>query len=122
MQTLRSIAVLTAVGGVGGIVILRRKHLDEIAGSPYFREAFKILRAHPGTVINCEQSRFSYVECMHGGSHFAGAVTLMGEPIKQLGFDPVDENNWCDGARAKFHVRVKGPKDTGCDSIQSKRH
>lgn len=45
-------------------------------------------------------------------------MKLMGEPIKQLGFDPNDENNWCDGTRAKFHVRVKGPKDKGCDFVQ----
>lgn len=37
----------------------------------------------------------------------------MGEPIKQLGFDANDENNWSDGTKAKFNVRVKGPKDKG---------
>lgn len=47
----------------------------------------------------------------------SGAVKLMGEPIKQLGFDPKDENNWCDATRAKFHVRVKGPKDKGSDAV-----
>lgn len=50
----------------------------------------------------------------------AGAVKLMGEPIRQLGFDPSDENNWCDGKRAKYHVRVKGPKDKGCNSVTYK--
>lgn len=48
MQTLRTVAVLTAVGGVGGIIALRNKKLKEISGSPFFREAFKILRAHEG--------------------------------------------------------------------------
>lgn len=71
----------------------------------------------------CERIRV----CRHGKNSLAlldgkyqvffflssGVVALMGEPIKQLGFDTKDEKNWCDGARAKFHVRVKGPKDRG---------
>lgn len=48
LQTLGGTAVLITVVGVGGILLLRQKKLEEISGSPYFRAAFKILRAHQG--------------------------------------------------------------------------
>lgn len=43
-----------------------------------------------------------------------GAIKYLGEPIKHVGFQLEDaENNNCDGQRAKFTVKVKGPKDRG---------
>lgn len=113
MDTLRSIAILTAVGGTTGIFLVRKQKLNEITGSPYFREAFKILRTHPG--IQCDKLNISLsdVGWISVLVIFSGAVELMGEPIHQLSFDIGDENNWCDGYRAKFNVRVKGPKDKG---------
>lgn len=44
----------------------------------------------------------------------SGAVSLLGEPIKEMGFDLSDERkNFCDGYKAHFEVAVKGPKDRG---------
>lgn len=113
LQSLYSTAMVIAVGGIGGIFILRMNKLNDISGSPYFREAFKILRAHQGMARYADSSLNLWCEKWYSGLNHSGAVQLLGEPIKQLGFDPVDVNNWCDGTRAKFHVRVKGPKDKG---------
>lgn len=43
----------------------------------------------------------------------SGAIKLLGEPIKQLSFDLSDDDNYCDGRYAQFHVRVKGSNDKG---------
>lgn len=43
-----------------------------------------------------------------------GCVKYLGEPIKEVGFDLADpEHNFCDGTKAQFEVRVRGPKDKG---------
>lgn len=43
----------------------------------------------------------------------AGAIKLLGEPIKQLGFDMSDKENFIQGRSCQYHVRVKGPNDKG---------
>lgn len=43
-----------------------------------------------------------------------GAVSLLGEPIKEANFDLGDEKKcFCDGKVAQFEVKVKGPKNRG---------
>lgn len=93
MQTLRGIAVVTGLAGISGCVYLQLKATQNIGNSPFFREAFKILRADEG------------------------AQKLLGQPIKQLGFDITDKDNHCDGKFAQYHVRVKGPNDRGTFEI-----
>lgn len=47
-------------------------------------------------------------------STYLGAVHLLGEPIKEYGFDLADTNhNFCNEQQAQFEVNVKGPKDKG---------
>lgn len=48
MKTLVNTAIGIAFAGVSGIMYFQLKQLDEIANSEFFREAFKILRAHQG--------------------------------------------------------------------------
>lgn len=50
---------------------------------------------------------------------FLGAAQYLGEPIKQLGFRPDNEDNWCNGKQAQYHVRVKGTKDNGNNQVKS---
>lgn len=38
---------------------------------------------------------------------------MLGEPIKELGFDLGDSSNFSDGQSAQFMVNVKGVKDKG---------
>lgn len=89
MQTLRGVAVVTALAGISGCVYLQIKATDNIGQSPFFREAFKILRADES------------------------ARKLLGQPIRQLGFDITNKDNHCDGKHAQYHVRVRGPNDKG---------
>lgn len=48
MKTLVNTAIGIGFAGVSGMMYLQLKQLDDIANSDYFREAFKILRAHRG--------------------------------------------------------------------------
>lgn len=48
MKTLVNTAVGTAVVGIGAILYVQLKRMEQIANSDFFREAFKLLRAHPG--------------------------------------------------------------------------
>lgn len=46
--------------------------------------------------------------------HFPGAVQLLGEPIKEHGFDlGKSQSNFCTTTAAQFEVKVRGPKDKG---------
>lgn len=46
--------------------------------------------------------------------NFLGSIHLLGEPIKEIGFDLGDEyRNFSDGKNARFEVSVKGPKEKG---------
>lgn len=51
-----------------------------------------------------------------------GAVRLLGEPIKETGFDvnDIEKNHW-DENRAAFEVTVSGPKDKGKFEIINKQ-
>lgn len=40
-------------------------------------------------------------------------MSLLGEPIKNMGFDVGDPQNNCDGQNAHFEVAVKGSKERG---------
>lgn len=42
-----------------------------------------------------------------------GAVTFLGEPIKQKGFRLGDSNNFLTTEQAQFQVNVEGPNDKG---------
>lgn len=70
-------------------MFMRDNILTKIRTEEYYKEAMRNLRAHPG------------------------AVQLLGEPIKELGFDLEDKENETDGKYAFFKVRVKGPNDRG---------
>lgn len=48
MKTLVNTALGIAFAGVSGIMYFQLKQLDEISNSDYFKQAFKILRAHQG--------------------------------------------------------------------------
>ncbi|XP_055320885.1 uncharacterized protein LOC129577576 [Sitodiplosis mosellana] len=89
MKTLVNTAIGIAFAGVSGIMYLQLKQLDDIANSDYFKEAFKILRTHHG------------------------AISLLGEPIKQKGFRLSDTKNFLTSEQAQFQVNVEGPNDQG---------
>lgn len=38
---------------------------------------------------------------------------MLGEPIKEFGFDLSNPNNTCSASHAQIEVKVKGPKDKG---------
>lgn len=48
LNTLKKIALYTGLGGITAMVIISLKAQDKVSESPYFREAFKVLRAHEG--------------------------------------------------------------------------
>lgn len=48
MKTLVNTAIGVAFAGVTGIMYLQMKQLEKISNSAYFKEAFKVLRAHHG--------------------------------------------------------------------------
>lgn len=108
MQRLVKIALYTTFAGMTGVIILQQRKISDISQSEYFREAFKILRANKG--LNPSEE---HCEILLKENTFSGAIQYLGEPIKQLGFKIEDEDNWNDESRAKYHVRVKGPKDKG---------
>ncbi|XP_011196645.1 uncharacterized protein LOC105221388 [Zeugodacus cucurbitae] len=88
-KTLGKIAVYGAFASITGVMYMRYKIEDRIRNSEYFKLALKTLRQHKG------------------------ASSLLGEPIKELGFDLSDSNNFSDGQNAHFMINVKGFKDKG---------
>ncbi|XP_011209839.1 uncharacterized protein LOC105230633 [Bactrocera dorsalis] len=88
-KTLGKIAVYGAFASITAVMYMRYKIEDNIRNSEYFRIALKTLRQHKG------------------------ASSLLGEPIKELGFDLSDSSNFSDGQVAQFMVHVKGVKDKG---------
>lgn len=56
-------------------------------------------------------------------NHFIiGAISLLGEPIKESGFDLSNPNNTCDAKHAQIEVSVKGPKDKGTVFFWASHH
>ncbi|XP_020713398.1 uncharacterized protein LOC101456876 [Ceratitis capitata] len=88
-KTLAKIAVYGAFASITAVMYMRYKIEDGIRNSEYFRLAVKTLRQH------------------------RGASRLLGEPIKELGFDLSDSKNFSDGQNAQFEVHVKGSNDRG---------
>ncbi|XP_063701662.1 uncharacterized protein LOC134831777 [Culicoides brevitarsis] len=88
-KKLIQIAAYAGVFTATSAMLMRDSIIQRIKKQDYYTESLKILRAHPG------------------------AVTLMGEPIKELGFKLEDKKNFADGKNAHFEVKVKGPKDSG---------
>ncbi|XP_018795942.1 PREDICTED: uncharacterized protein LOC108973269 [Bactrocera latifrons] len=88
-KTLGKIAVYGAFASITAVMYMRYKIEDNIRNSEYFRIALKTLRQHKG------------------------ASSLLGEPIKELGFDLSNSSNFSDGQIAQFMVHVKGVKDKG---------
>lgn len=50
MQTLQKIALYTGAVGLTAAVLVQLNRQEKVAESPYFREAFKVLRAHEGNI------------------------------------------------------------------------
>lgn len=83
---------ITAVGGVITCttgLLMQWKIKDRIRQTDYYREAFKILRGH------------------------AGAVSLLGEPIKDGDIKFSDADTCLDKEKAHFSVNCKGPQQKG---------
>ncbi|KAG5673381.1 hypothetical protein PVAND_003437 [Polypedilum vanderplanki] len=81
-------SVYIAIGGMTSVMIMRSILKDRVRKTEYYREAFKKLRAHEG------------------------AQFLLGEPIKEAGFD-IGKPNYADAKEAYFEIGVKGPKNIG---------
>uniref|UniRef100_A0A1A9V634 Cytochrome oxidase complex assembly protein 1 n=1 Tax=Glossina austeni TaxID=7395 RepID=A0A1A9V634_GLOAU len=89
-KSLAKIAVYVGIAGISSVMYMRWKIEERIRNTDYFRLAFSALRGHKG------------------------AVNLLGEPIKDMGFDISDsKHNQCDGQTAQFEVAVKGSKNRG---------
>ncbi|GLV42189.1 uncharacterized protein CBL_03776 [Carabus blaptoides fortunei] len=86
---------LIKIASIGGIitcttgVLMQWKIKDRVRQTEYYKEAFKTLRSH------------------------SGAVSLLGEPIKEGDFSLRNKDNHCNDSAAHFQVNVKGPKQTG---------
>lgn len=90
LSTLVKSSVYVCIAGLTSVMYMRSKLKERIRNEDYYRNALKILRAHKG------------------------AIGILGEPIKEYGFDLTDpEHNYCDGVRAAFEVVINGTKDKG---------
>lgn len=52
MKVLINTAIGVSVVGTGAIIYAQLKQMEKISNSDFFREAFKLLRAHPGILID----------------------------------------------------------------------
>lgn len=52
--------------------------------------------------------------------YYAGAIQVLGEPIKDAGFD-IGHPNYADSEKAHFEVKVKGSKERGALFFWSER-
>jgi cytochrome c oxidase assembly factor 1 len=86
---LAKISVYIAVGGFSAVLLMRSTLRDRIRAQEYYKEALRITRAHDG------------------------AKHLLGEPIKDLGFDISDRYNYCNDKKVQLNVCLKGPKERG---------
>ncbi|XP_067634177.1 cytochrome c oxidase assembly factor 1 homolog [Eurosta solidaginis] len=88
-KTLGKIAVYTGVVSISAVMYMRHRIEDGIRNSEYYRVAMQTLKQHKG------------------------AASLLGEPIKDLGIDLTNKENFAYGQNAHFEVNVKGPKEKG---------
>ncbi|XP_055629480.1 uncharacterized protein LOC129770583 [Toxorhynchites rutilus septentrionalis] len=90
IKTLGKTAIYIAIGGITATMFMKLKLESRVRDQPYYRESMKILRAHPG------------------------AITLLGEPIKDMGFDFGEQSKkYNDGKIDGFSVAVKGTNQRG---------
>ncbi|ETN59228.1 hypothetical protein AND_009194 [Anopheles darlingi] len=90
MKTLVKTAAYIAVGGITAALIMKVKLEDKIRQQPYYKDSLKLLRSH------------------------AGAIQLLGEPIKDLSFDMGIETQKFGGGKIDgFEVPVKGSLSRG---------
>ncbi|CAO1344376.1 unnamed protein product [Diamesa hyperborea] len=95
-RTLAKAATYLAVGGFTSIMWMRFQLQDKIRKQEYFKESMKLLRSHKG------------------------AIQVLGEPIKDAGFD-IGHPNYADSEKAHFEVKVKGSKERGALFFWSER-
>ncbi|EDW62150.1 uncharacterized protein [Drosophila virilis] len=88
-RTLGNICVYGAIVSISAVMFMRWKLEDRVRSTDYYKLALQTLRQHKG------------------------AVGLLGEPIKDSGFDLSNVNNTCDADKAQFEISVRGPKDKG---------
>ncbi|XP_058464423.1 uncharacterized protein LOC131438425 [Malaya genurostris] len=90
IKTLVKTAVYVGIGGISAALIMKMKLEEQVRGQAYYKESMKVLRSHPG------------------------AITLLGEPIKDLGFDfGVESQKYGQGKITGFAVPVKGSNQRG---------
>lgn len=70
-------------------LLYHKKIKDTIREQEYYKDAIKTLRSHKG------------------------AVTLLGEPIKEGRLNIGSSSNYCNNLEAHFEVPVKGPNQKG---------
>ncbi|ALC40500.1 CG31913 [Drosophila busckii] len=88
-RTLGNICVYGAVFSISAVMYMRWKLEDRVRSQDFYKLALQHVRSHKG------------------------AVKLLGEPIKDSGFDMSNVNNTCDEHRAQLEVNVRGSKDKG---------
>uniref|UniRef100_A0A1Q3FDS1 Putative cytochrome oxidase complex assembly protein 1 n=1 Tax=Culex tarsalis TaxID=7177 RepID=A0A1Q3FDS1_CULTA len=90
LRTLVKTATYIAIGGISAALFMKFKLEDRVRAQPYYKDSMKLLRAHPG------------------------AISVLGEPIKDLGFDFGEEmKKFADGKIEGFVVPVKGANERG---------
>lgn len=110
-RTLAQMCVYTSIGCISAVMYARYKIQDNIRKTDHFRESMQMLRTHQGNEIKISSIRWSSF------SFITGAIHLLGEPIKESGFDLGDNSkNFCTDRHAQFEVKVKGAKAKGCPS------
>ncbi|XP_058054286.1 uncharacterized protein LOC131205972 [Anopheles bellator] len=90
LKTLGKTAMYIAIGGITAALVMKVKLEDKVRKQTYYKDSMKLLRSH------------------------AGAVQLLGEPIKDLSFDIGEESKKFGGGKVEsFTVPVRGPKTKG---------
>ncbi|EDV31915.1 uncharacterized protein Dana_GF15580 [Drosophila ananassae] len=88
-RALGSICICGALASISGLAYMRWRLEDQVRQTEYYQLAIQQLRQH------------------------SGAVSLLGEPIRESGFNVSNEKNRVDGGRAQLQVTVQGSKDKG---------
>ncbi|KAH8391606.1 uncharacterized protein LOC110183130 [Drosophila serrata] len=88
-RTLGSLCIFGALASISGLAYMRWRLEDQVRRMEYYQMAIQQLRQH------------------------SGAVDLLGEPIRESGFNLSNEKNRCDADKAHLQVSVQGSKDKG---------